>query len=113
MDDPAFTEELADGALEWAEALYGTVPPYRDGWAAIHPQDREDWLAGFGDLREPLDQLARWRTAGLLSAGQSDRHETLLAQKRACDPIIAELGIRALDVAPARRGLSAGDYDLL
>ncbi len=112
MDDAAFIEELADGALEWAEALYGTVPPYRDGWAYIHQQDREDWLAGFLDLREPLDRLARWKAVGELSKLQIERFEALLALKSSFDPVIAELTRKVLAPEPARVRVT-DDYDLL
>ncbi|MBM3268324.1 MAG: hypothetical protein FJZ01_11805 [Candidatus Sericytochromatia bacterium] len=113
MSDPTFSPELADGALEWAESLYGTVPPYRDGWAHIHPQDREDWLDGFRGLREPLDQLAAWRAGGRLSGAQADRHTALLALKEIYDPVIRDLALRVLAPPPEPIRSGGDDYDLL
>jgi hypothetical protein len=113
--DPAFSEELADGALEWAETLYATVPPYRDGWAHIHPQDRQDWLDTVSGLRDPIDQLFRWRAAGQLTRLQDERLDTLLRTKASFDPVIAELAGR-VTAAPspvAQRVQGGDDYDLL
>ena len=113
--DLAFSEELADGALEWAETLYGTVPPYRDGWAHIHPQDRQDWLDTFSGLRDPIDQLHRWRAAGQLSRSQDERFDALLQTKSSFDPVLAELAGRIIAAPPPiPQRLTAGDdYDLL
>ena len=110
--DPAFTEEFADGALEWAESLYATVPPYRDGWSHIHHQDREEWLASFLDLREPLESLARWRDRGKLTRLQKDRFAGLLAIKAEYDGIIGQLSSGG--APPARHvAVITDDYDLL
>lgn len=110
--DPTFTEEFADGALEWAEALYGTVPPYREGWAHIHHQDRDEWLGSFRDLREPLEALTRWNDRGMLSRTQKDRFASLLETKAAYDPVIAELSNGAGPPPKPQRTATDG-YDLL
>lgn len=111
--DPVFTEEFVEGALEWAEALYATVLPYREGWAHIHPQDREEWLASFDDLREPFELLVRWRERGLLSRSQMDRFTALLVLKDEYDGIIAGLMASGRSPWPIRSRPVADDYDLL
>lgn len=110
--DPSFTEEFADGALEWAESMYSTVPPYREGWPHIHHQDREEWLAGFHDLREPIESLAKWRERGLLSRMQADRFAALLLIKAEYDAIIADLAHGGGPPSAAARP-AADEYDLL
>ena len=110
----AYSEEMADGALEMVETAYGTISCYHAGWAAIHPQDQEDWLATFAFLKEPLDALEGWARTGQLSSPQARRFAALQKQMAQLDPVLAELdGSGRLFPGRSRRRTIDDGFDLL
>ncbi len=110
----AYSEEMADGALEMVETAYGTISCYHAGWAAIHPQDQEDWLATFAFLKEPLDALGAWARASQLSTAQARRFAALQKLMAQLDPVLAELdGSGRLFPGRALRRTRDDGFDLL
>ncbi|MBU6427996.1 MAG: hypothetical protein KGR26_03215 [Cyanobacteria bacterium REEB65] len=113
VNPDAFSEELADGALEMIEVAYSTVASYRDGWEYIHPQDQEDWLTTFMFLREPAEALTNWRAAGRLNAAQIARHDALLKLIDQFDPLLADLDTSGRVFGKLARNAPSDDFELI
>lgn len=86
-----YDPDLAEGALEFVERCYQTVPAYHGGWAHLHPSDQADFLAMFPSADEELEQLLVRHKAGYLEADQAARLSVILALQEAAMPLLRSL----------------------